>query len=367
MFDATIVSSSQRRVMNNKHKAVTSTSHVHVMLCLRRYGLVDAYGLIEGMSCFEELRISGLRSRKTVTSALLAAFVLLTGCATRRIVANGFSSADPGAAARGEYLVAAANCAGCHTDSDHHGARFAGGKAIESPFGAYYSRNITSDPANGIGAWSDVDFLTALRTGVSPSGAHYFAAFPFTAFSLMTDRDILDIKAYLATMPPSATVDRAPDAPFPFDLRAAMVPWRALFFREGPFLPIEGQGVVWNRGAYLASAVIHCAECHTPRNFLGGLKSGRGFSGATLYGPGDVHAPNITSDRRDGIGTWSLADVEALLDTGITPTGDFVSGPMAEVVGGTSKLTVADRHAIAVFVKSLPPMPSDTHDRPTGG
>jgi mono/diheme cytochrome c family protein len=293
--------------------------------------------------------------------------VLLAGCATQRIATNGVSASDPGAVTRGEYLVTAANCAGCHTDTDHNGARFAGAKPIESPFGAYYSRNITSDPIHGIGAWSDADFLTALRAGVSPSGTHYFAAFPFTAFSLMTDRDILDIKAYLATVPPSVTADRAPDAPFPFDLRAAMVPWRALFFHEGPFVPTQGQSAVWNRGAYLASAVVHCSECHTPRNFLGGLKSGRSFGGATLYGPGDIHAPNITSDPRDGIGTWSVADVEALLDTGMTPTGDFVSGPMAEVVQGAAKLTPADRHAIAVFVKSLPPLATDAQDRPTGG
>ena len=314
------------------------------------------------------MRISGLSGRKTITSALLAALVsLAAGCATQRIATNGVSSSDPGAAARGEYLVTAANCAGCHTDSDHNGARFGGGTAIKSPFGTYYSRNITPDPVHGIGAWSDVDFLTALRAGVSPLGGHYFAAFPFTAFTLMTDRDILDIKAYLATVPPSATADRAPDASFPFNLRAAMVPWRALFFREGPFVPVEGQSTVWNRGAYLASAVVHCAECHTPRNLLGGLKRDRGFSGATLYGPGNVHAPNITSDPHDGIGTWSIADVEALLDTGFTPTGDLVSGPMAEVVEGTAKLTATDRHAIAVFVKSLPPRAAEAHDRAAGG
>jgi mono/diheme cytochrome c family protein len=298
----------------------------------------------------------------------LAALVsLAAGCAEQRVALTGDSSLDFGAAARGEYLVTAANCAGCHTDSDHQGVRFAGGKAIASPFGTYYSRNITPDPVHGIGAWSDADFLTALRAGLSPSGAHYFAAFPFTAFTLMTDRDILDIKAYLATVPPSAVADRPPDAPFPFNLRAVMVPWRALFFREGPLVPVPTRDAVWNRGAYLASAVVHCAECHTPRNFLGGLKGDRPFAGATLYGPGDIHAPNITSDRRDGIGTWSTDDVEALLATGITPAGDFVSGPMAEVVGGTAKLTPADRHAIAVYVKSLPPRSNAEQDRHAGG
>lgn len=329
----------------------------------------DALSSLQVADCrSEEQRIPRLSRRRTVVLILVVACIsLAAGCATQRIATNGVSSSDPGAAARGNYLVTAANCGGCHTDTEHNGARFAGGKASESPFGTYYSRNITPDSVHGIGAWSDVDFLTALRAGVSPSGAHYFAAFPFTAFTLMTDRDILDIKAYLATVPPSATVNRAPDAPFPFNLRAVMVPWRALFFHQGPFIPVPGQSEEWNRGAYLASAVVHCAECHTPRNFLGGLKSDRGFSGATLYGSDDVRTPNITSDPRDGIGTWSVADIEALLDTGTTPTDEFVSGPMSEVVDGTAKLTVADRHAIAVFVKSLPPVATETHDRRPGG
>lgn len=274
------------------------------------------------------------------------------------------SSSDPGAVTRGEYLVAAANCAGCHTDKDPHsdkdrgGTRFAGGKAIDTPFGAFYSRNITFDPAHGIGAWSDSDFLTALRTGISPTGAHYFAAFPFPSFTMMTDRDILDIKAYLSAQPPSPAVNRPHDVPFPLDMRLVMVPWRALYFSEGPFVPNAAQSAEWNRGAYLATAVVHCPECHTPRNFLGALKDDRRFAGAPIYGPGKHYAPNITSDPHDGIGTWSAGDVVDLLKSGITPKGDFVGGPMAEVVAGTAKLTEADRRAVAVYVKSLPPLPS---------
>ncbi len=275
------------------------------------------------------------------------------------------SSSDPGAVARGEYLATAANCAGCHTDKDHGGARFAGGKAIDTPFGAFYSRNITPDPVHGIGAWTDEDFLTALRTGISPEGAHYFAAFPFTSFTMMTDRDILDIKAYLFAQPPSPAVNRPHDVPFPFDMRLVMVPWRALYFREGQFAPDAARSAEWNRGAYLATAVAHCPECHTPRNFLGALKDGRRFVGAPIYGPGHHFAPNITSDPHDGIGAWSLTDITNLLSLGVTPKGDFVGGPMAEVVAGTAKLTDADRHAVAVYVKALPPIPSPHRDSDT--
>jgi mono/diheme cytochrome c family protein len=267
----------------------------------------------------------------------------------------GMASSDPGAAARGEYLVDAGNCAGCHTDSEKGGLRLAGGKAIATPFGTYYSRNITPDPSHGIGAWSDADFLRAIRQGVMPDGAYYFPAFPFPSFTLMTDRDILDIKAYLSTQPPAARENRSPDVPFPFGVRAAMAPWRLLYFHAGPYAPDPRQGAEWNRGAYLASAVIHCGECHTPRGALGALDNSRRFAGTKSARSG-IRAPDITSDHADGIGAWSTGDIATLLESGMTPEGDVVGGAMAEVVRGTAKLTAADRRAIAVYVKSIPPL-----------
>jgi mono/diheme cytochrome c family protein len=266
-------------------------------------------------------------------------------------------SRDPEAVRHGKYLFDAANCVGCHTDTKHGGARLAGGKAIDTPFGAYYSRNITPDPAYGIGNWSDGDFLRALRQGVSPTGAHYFPAFPFTSFTRMTDRDILDIKAYLFTQPPVARANRAHDVPFPFDVRATMLLWRLLYFGEGPLEPDPEQSPEWNRGAYLVNAVSHCGECHTPRNFLGALDADRRFAGARLAGPDAKRVPNITSDPRDGIGAWSLDDIAALLKTGITPEGDVVGAAMSEVVEGTAKLTDSDRRSIALYLKSLPAQP----------
>ncbi|HUH86028.1 MAG TPA: cytochrome c [Stellaceae bacterium] len=264
---------------------------------------------------------------------------------------------DPAAAKRGEYLAAAANCAGCHTDKEHGGAPFAGGKAIATSFGAYYSRNITPDPQHGIGAWSEADFHRALRDGIAPGGGHYFPAFPFPSFTFMTDGDIADIFAYLETQRPAPREDLANDVPFPYDVRLSMVLWRALYFKKGPLAPDPRQSAEWNRGAYLVTAVAHCADCHSPRTSLGAVDAERRFNGGTLYGPGEKHAPNITPDMTDGIGKWRVQDIATLLKTGITASGDVVSAPMSEVVEGTAKLSDADRMAIAAYLKSLKPLP----------
>jgi mono/diheme cytochrome c family protein len=295
-----------------------------------------------------------------VAAALTLALVaILAACGTQTVAVSGHGpaliSADPDASARGEYLFNAADCVGCHSDTKNGGARLAGGKAIETPFGAYFSRNITPDPTYGIGAWSDSDFLRALRQGISPTGAHYFPAFPYTSFTGMTDRDILDIKAYLMTQPAVAQANKPHDVPFPFDARATMVLWRGLYFTEGPFVADATQTAEWNRGAYLVNAVSHCGECHTPRNLLGAVESSRRFAGTTPSDPKVKSAPNITSDPRDGIGSWSLDDIARVLKTGVTPKGDFVAGPMADVVEGTGKLTDGDRRAIALYLKSVPP------------
>jgi len=264
---------------------------------------------------------------------------------------------DPDAVKRGEYLFNAANCAGCHTDSAHGGARLAGGRAVETPFGAYLSRNITPDPTYGIGAWSDEDFLRALRRGISPGGAHYFPAFPFPAFTGMTGRDILDIKAYLFAQAPVPQPNKPHQVGFPFDMRMSVVLWRALYFSPGPLASDPTKSAEWNRGAYLVNAVAHCGECHTPRTALGGVETDRAFSGGELSGPGAKLAPNITPDPAKGIGAWSPDDIAAFLESGMTAKGDFVAAPMSEVVEGTAKLSAADRRAIAVYLKALRPIP----------
>jgi mono/diheme cytochrome c family protein len=299
-----------------------------------------------------------LRIFRPLIACLIGSIAMLAACSSEAPPApHAATPPDRAAAKRGAYLFAAAGCVGCHTDTAHGGARLAGGKGIETPFGAYYSRNITPDPVHGIGAWSDADFLRALREGIAPGGAHYFPAFPYPAFTLMTDGDILDIWAYLRTQPPQPTENRPHDVSFPFDVRLTMLPWRALYFNAGPFKPDPAQSAQWNRGAYLANAVAHCGECHTPRTLLGGREDERRFNGGTLVGTGAKHAPNITPDPTDGIGKWRLEDILTLLKTGMMPNGDFVQAPMSDVVEDTAKLTETDRVAIATYLKSLPPLP----------
>ena len=298
------------------------------------------------------------RQFRSGARACAAAILLaLAGCEAKPPTGPASHAADADAARRGEYLFNAANCVGCHTDTKHGGARLAGGGAIETPFGTYYSANITPDPVYGIGAWGDADFLQALRRGIAPDGGHYFSAFPFPAFTFMTDRDILDIRAYLATQTPVAQPNRPHDVGFPFDMRLSMVAWRALYFTPGPLAPDPAQSAEWNRGAYLTIAAAHCGECHTPRTALGGPEQNRRFGGHRLSGAQGKLAPNISPDRTDGIGQWRAEDIAELLKSGMMPNGDFVAAPMSEVVDGTAKLTDADRMAIATYLKSLPAVP----------
>ncbi|MEI9982138.1 MAG: cytochrome c [Aliidongia sp.] len=253
-------------------------------------------------------------------------------------------------------------CAVCHTDTEHSGAVLGGGRALKTPYGTFFTPNISPDPKFGIGAWSDADFLKALRKGVSPSGDDYYPVFPYTAFTQLSDTDILDIKAYLFTQPPVPTPNRDHDLDFPFSMRLTLVPWKILYFREGVFQGDPKRPIEWNRGAYLVNAVVHCGECHTPRNTLGALIKGRRFAGV-VDGPDGLNAPDITP-HPDALGPWSTEDIETLLKDGLTPDGDFVGRGMRDVVADTAALTETDRHAIAVYLKALPPQPPPPKPKP---
>jgi mono/diheme cytochrome c family protein len=261
-----------------------------------------------------------------------------------------------GSAARGAYLFAAGDCSGCHTDIKGKGPFLAGGAAIATDFGVFYAPNITPDKKNGIGAWSEADFHRAMREGKGKDGEYLYPVFPYPAFSQMSDQDIADLWAYLKTAPSSSLPSRPQQAKFPFGFRPLLLGWRVLFFREGPLAPVAGKGADWNRGRYLAEAVAHCGECHSPRNALGGIVAKNAYAG-NPDGPDGQKAPNITPGSRD-VGKWTVSDMEELLNSGATPDGDYVGGGMGMVVDGTGKLTQADRHAIAVYIKSLPPRAS---------
>jgi mono/diheme cytochrome c family protein len=261
-------------------------------------------------------------------------------------------AADAGLVARGAYLANAADCAACHTDSAHDGQPFAGGRALATRFGTFYSPNITPDAETGIGRWSDAQFLRALHDGVRPDGANYFPVFPYPSFTKITDADALAIKAYLFSLPPVRQANRAHDVAFPLSWRFLQVVWKMLFFSAGRFEPATEHSPTYNRGAYLVTALAHCGECHTPRNWLGATEPDRFLAGNPDGSEGNK-VPNITPDRKTGIGDWSEGDIVTFLATGQTPDFDFVGDGMAEVVKSTARLTEADRRAIAVYLQSV--------------
>jgi mono/diheme cytochrome c family protein len=264
----------------------------------------------------------------------------------------------PEAVSRGEYVFNAGGCLACHTDGKNNGPRLAGGPPLKTPFGTFYAPNISPDPTHGIGRWSDADFLRAMREGVGPDGRHYYPVFPYTSYTKATDRDLLDLKAYLFAQPPVAKPSRPHEVSFPFSIRLTLLPWKWANFTAGPLKPEAGKSEAWNRGAYLAEALVHCGECHTPRNFMGGLDRSRWFAGSRDGPPGET-VPNITPHEQTGIGKWSASELEDLLNSGMNPEGDFVGGSMGEVVShGTSKLTERDRKAIVTYLKGLPGLPS---------
>jgi mono/diheme cytochrome c family protein len=265
--------------------------------------------------------------------------------------------ADAEAVARGKYIFDGADCGGCH-GGDTNGAAPSGGLGLDTPFGTFRVPNITPDKQHGIGAWSLEEFKAALHNGTGRKGEYLFPVFPYTSFTKLSDRDTEDLYAYLMSLPPAAVANKPHEASAPFGWRSLLLVWRTLFFTPGPLKQEPAKGPEWNRGNYLVHAVAHCEECHTPRNIMGGLKGGSAFTG-NVGGPDGQNAPNITSDVETGIGGWSVEDIQRLLKTGITPDSDQVGSGMKAVVRGTSKLTEADRHAIAVYLKSVPPVHVD--------
>lgn len=251
--------------------------------------------------------------------------------------------------ARGKALVIAGDCASCHTADK---ARpFAGGKRIDTPFGGIYSANLTPDRDTGIGAWSDEDFVRALRHGIAPSGARYYPAFPYPYFTKLTRDDMLAIRSYLATLAPVRNTKPAPDLRWPLRYRVVMRAWNFLFFKPGAFQPDQGRSAEWNRGAYLVEGLAHCGACHTPKNFAGADRHGQALGGGVVQG---LFAPRLDGAARSGLKSWSIEDIVEYLQSGRN-VHSHAGRLMAEVVvNSTSKMNDADVRAIAVYLKSLP-------------
>ena len=263
-------------------------------------------------------------------------------------VPANLASTDP--VKRGEYLARAADCMVCHTAPD--GERYAGGLAFPLPFGTLYSTNITPDKATGIGDYSDQDFLNAMQRGIRRDGADLYPAMPFTSYTYMTDADALAIKAYLFSLAPVQAAARPNTLTFPFNQRWLMSIWSLLFNENARFAPNTAQSAEWNRGAYIAEALAHCGECHTPRNLAFALDNRKKFGGALTAG---WHAFNISSDKATGIGAWSDDEVFAYLSTGHALGRGTASGPMGEAVDQSfSTMAPADIHAMVAYLRSVP-------------
>ncbi|KXV03626.1 gluconate 2-dehydrogenase [Caballeronia megalochromosomata] len=253
---------------------------------------------------------------------------------------------------QGEYLVRAGGCMSCHTADP---ARpFAGGRPIATPFGNVFAPNITSDRETGIGAWTDAQFIRAMREGIGRNGERLYPAFPYTAYTLLTDADLLAMRAYLATVPPVRAPTPRNTLSFPFDQRWLMALWNLVGFSPGRFVPDRSKSAEWNRGAYLVEGLGHCGECHTPRNWVGALKQSERLTGATVAG---WRAGNLTPARVAGIGAWRDDELLRFLSTGAAPGRAYALGPMAEVVStSTQFLTPADLRAMIAYLRAVPPV-----------
>jgi mono/diheme cytochrome c family protein len=256
----------------------------------------------------------------------------------------------PALLARGEYLTRAADCAACHNAPG--GKPFAGGLPFKLPFGTIYSTNITADRETGIGDWSDDDFVRALHRGIAPGGHYLYPAFPYTSFTAMSRDDALAIKAYLLSLPQQHVANKENNLIFPFSQRWGMAFWNLAFLRDRRFAPDPAQSAAVNRGAYLATALGHCGECHTPRNLAYGMESSREFAGDVLQG---WHAYNITSDKRFGVGAWSDAQLASYLSSGHAQGRGSAAGPMAEAIENSLQyLTSEDIGALVAYLRTIP-------------
>jgi mono/diheme cytochrome c family protein len=295
-------------------------------------------------------------------------------CATLALgpAANAASAApvDASLINQGRYLATAGDCISCHTRPK--GAPFAGGLPLATPFGVIYSANITPDVATGIGAWSEQQFARALHEGIAADGRHLYPAFPYTAYTKVTDQDLHAIYAYLRSLKPARYTPPPNDMHFPFSLRGLLAGWNLIYLQPGRYLPDHARSAEWNRGAYLVQGLGHCGACHTPRNLLGGERASQALTGGVYL---DEIIDEVTDDRvtpmdertvrlwsaanltqaSTGLEAWTVDEIAAYLKSGHNArAGAF--GPMSLVIANsTSHLNAEDIRAMAVYLKSLPP------------
>lgn len=266
----------------------------------------------------------------------------------RTVEAERFASLD-GDAVQGEAVFWAAGCASCHkAEGSEDSLALPGGRRFVTQFGTFVAPNISPDPVHGIGAWSLVEFASAVKNGTAPDGSHYYPSFPYATYTRMTDPDVANLWAFMRTLPPQDRANEAHDLGFPFNIRLTLGGWKMLFLNDDWVLA-EATTPELERGRYLVEALGHCAECHTPRNALGGMDTARWMAGApNPSGKGNI--PGIAPGKLD----WTVEDIAYYLETGFTPDFDSAGGEMTEVITNMAKLSPEDRRAIAAYVKAVP-------------
>jgi mono/diheme cytochrome c family protein len=288
--------------------------------------------------------------------ALVLLIVLRPGLLPRNPGAAHAPDATTLVISRGEYLARAGDCVACH--SVPGGKQFAGGRAMPTPFGNLYVPNITPDDETGIGKWTPEDFYRMMHTGVSRDGSLMYPAMPFASYTRVTRPDSDAIYAYLMSVLPVQQKNRPHELRFPYNQRELLLGWRALYFKEGEYIPDPKQSKQWNHGAYLVQGLGHCTMCHTAINALGGSSDSKAFEGGMIPNQ-NWYAPSLTSNREAGLGDWSIKDISDLLQVGIAQRGT-VYGPMAEVVYNSLQyLSDEDVEAMAVYLKALPQRDSE--------
>lgn len=301
--------------------------------------------------------------RKLAIAALLLtcagglAFWVLT--VPNRLGSQELAAFPEGDAKAGERIFYVGGCSSCHDAPGSKGdekLRLTGGRKFATAFGTFVAPNISSDAKDGIGAWSLADFSNALKRGVSPEGAHYYPAFPYTSYARMTDKDVSDLYAFMKTLP--AISGGAPDheVGFPFNIRRGLGLWKLFYLNDDPVIALPADADQAARtGQYLVEGPGHCGECHTPRNPIGGMKLDQWLAGAPVA-DGEGKVPDITPGK-GGIGSWSGKDIAYYLESGFTPEFDSVGGAMVSVQENMAALPAEYRDAIAAYLKVVPPKP----------
>lgn len=289
-------------------------------------------------------------------AAGLAVFWVLSAPQT---IAAGELPSGSGDPVKGKSVFYAAGCASCHAAPDAKGDekfKLGGGLGLKTPFGTFYAPNISPDKTHGIGGWTNAQFVNAVMRGVAPDGRHYYPSFPYMSYQRMKISDVVDLKAFIDTLPP-VTNDAPPhDLPLPLRVRRGLGLWKLLFMDNAPFTPIPGADEQVNRGAYLVTGPGHCGECHTPRNLLGAPVAAMALAGGPAP-EGEGTVPNITPHAQ-GIGSWSKEDIVVALETGLLPEAETFGGSMIPVQENMAQLSAEDRNAIAAYLKFIAPQPS---------